>query len=76
VVVSVAHLPGFSATQVARTFVNMRAELLASGVTATVGTPTASPGATTWNYPVTVAGQVAATPAQTIRLDILAWVAS
>lgn len=71
-IVTVSGLPGFSATQVHRTFVDVNAELLAGGVTASVGTPTASPGATSWNYPVTVAGQVAATPAQTVRIDVLA----
>jgi hypothetical protein len=71
-VISVPGMPPFSATQVRRTFTDVDGEVLSGGVTVAVGTPTSTPGGTTWNYPVTVAGQVAATPAQAVRLDVLA----
>jgi hypothetical protein len=72
-VVHISGLPAFSATAVRRTLVDVNSEILAGGVTVTVGTPTASPGATTWNYPAVVAGQAVATPAQTVSVDVLAW---
>lgn len=72
VIVSVPGMPGFSATQARRVFVDLNSEMNAEGVMMEVGRPTANPGATSWNFPVTVAGQTAATPPQRIRLDVLA----
>ena len=73
VIVSVTGMPAYSPTAARRTFVDVNSEVLAGGVTVSLGAPVASPGSTTWNYSATVAGQVAATPAQTVSVDVLAW---
>lgn len=72
-VVSVAGLPPFSATQASfrRLLVDLNAEALPVGVTASVGAPTAAAGATTWNFPVTTAGAAVATPAFPVILDVI-----
>lgn len=70
--VTVSGMPPYSATQARRIFRDLNGEAIPAPMLASVGTPSAVAGATTWTFPVTVTGATVATPAVTLRLDVLA----
>jgi hypothetical protein len=73
-IVTVAGLPPYSATQARRTLLDVDSEILPSSVTVFVSSATAAPGATTWQYTVTIhrSAPSVAPPAFSVKLDLIA----